>query len=799
MSGYCVQKGKTPQYLSEPGFFVSAKKIQKRSNKRDKRLKERRQKLESATRKDKADFLFYEAILYWEKGNLEKALIFIEKALRLDSSNEEYLRSCARLGQEMQRPDVELKALLRLQELDLMPIELMPVLCQRLRIKKRYEQALELIKETLPLIPKMKGGNKRNIKSSLIQEQNYCQYQVDAANAIREKDRIKLTPAPAKQDTEQKTATEKNLPPVKPSITETRLPEIGISVEVDTLAFKKVFMDSVFSPPERYELAIEAQNIRFRETFENLISIHSLREVRSLWYQEETAKKILKGFRGRALLADEVGLGKTIEALIALKEYIQRGMVKSALILTPTPLVSQWQEELRTKFDLDFLSTNDPAYRTDEASFWKRHFILSSINIAKSKKNYPFVVEREYDMVIVDEAHHLKNRNTLNWKLVNNLKKKFLLLLTATPVENNLMELYNLVTLLKPGQLKTASDFRNEFMTRGDPTDPRNRNRLRELLGQVMIRNTRALARLDIPPRFARTIRVTPSQMELDLYERISVMVKDIAATFGGGQKLLLKNLLEEAGSSPRAVSLTLEKILDKQEMLLAHEKEMRAILNLCRTLDESSKNMQLLQLIKESQGKKIVFVKYLGTLHYVSEFLAWHGISHALFHGGLDNRMKEEEIARFKDEKEVLLTTEIGGEGRNLQFCSRMVNYDLPWNPMKIEQRIGRLHRIGQKNEVIIDNLCSAGSIEDYMLTLLDKKINMFEMVIGEIDMILGRIEGDLDFSDTIYEIWLGSGSEKDREEAFNRLGTRLKRAKTSYEKTKSLDEKLFREDYEL
>ena len=197
---------------------------------------------------------------------------------------------------------------------------------------------------------------------------------------------------------------------------------------------------------------------------------------RRMVIQEETTRKILKTFHGRALLADEVGLGKTIGALMVLKEYIQRSMVKSALMLTPTPLVSQWKEEMEVKFGLNFPSTDDPGYRTRNQSFWKEDFILASINLAKSKKNFPIVTQREYDMVIVDEAHHLKNRNTLNWKLINALKKRFLLLLTATPVENNLMELYNLVTLLKPGQLKTASAFREKFMTCGDPTDPRNRS-----------------------------------------------------------------------------------------------------------------------------------------------------------------------------------------------------------------------------------------------------------------------------------------------------------------------------------
>jgi SNF2 family DNA or RNA helicase len=159
----------------------------------------------------------------------------------------------------------------------------------------------------------------------------------------------------------------------------------------------------------------------------------------------------------------------------------------------------------------------------------------------------------------------------------------------------------------------------------------------------------------------------------------------------------------------------------------------------------------------------------------------------------------KDEQIKSFREDKEILVTTEIGGEGRNLQFCHQMINYDLPWNPMKIEQRIGRIHRIGQEKEVMIYNLCATGSVEDYILEVLDKKINMFEMVIGEIDMIMGRVKGEQEFSDMVYDIWVNSSSEKEREKSFDQLADRLKKSKTLYKKTKELDEKLFGENYEL
>ncbi len=781
-------------------------KVDKRKAKRKAKQKQRRVRMSLASQKEKADFLFNESLWLKDQGQLEEALFCVEKALQSDPKNKDILHEMMYLGYRMNRTDVEIKALLGLYDNGFIKDEQMPILCDLLGKEGRYEQALRVAEETLPLISKMKIRNKRTIRADIVQIQKYCKLRLKIKqNSVGEarrtghkqgRDGKALPPAP---ETAKTTDPPKKEGAPKLSTNSVSLPEIPVSIQVDSPAFKKILSHGQFTSLERYELALQGYRIRFQESFENLICLNNLQDVRSLWYQEETARKVLKNFRGRALLSDEVGLGKTIEALIVFKEYIQRGMVKSALILTPTPLVSQWQGELKTKFRLDISSTDDQNYRTKGDSFWKEPFVLASINLAKSKNNFPVVTEREYDMVVVDEAHHLKNRNTLNWKLVNALKKRFLLLLTATPVENNLMELYNLVTLLKPGQLKTASAFRKEFMTRGDPTDPQNRSKLKELLGQVMIRNTRALARIDIPPRFAQTIKLDSDGHEKELYERISALVQNINKTNGAGHKLLLKILLEEAGSSPRAVSLTLSRILAKKELLFEQEKEIRAINNLCSSLDHTRKNRLLLKLIKSSPGKKIIFVKYLGTLDHISDFLSWQGIPHALFHGSMDNRKKDEQIKSFREDKEILVTTEIGGEGRNLQFCHQMVNYDLPWNPMKIEQRIGRIHRIGQEKEVMIYNLCATGSVEDYILEVLDKKINMFEMVIGEIDMIMGRVKGEQEFSDMVYNIWVNSSSEKEREKSFDQLANRLKRSKTLYEKTKELDEKLFGENYEL
>jgi hypothetical protein len=190
---------------------------------------------------------------------------------------------------------------------------------------------------------------------------DYCLFQLQRKGSGR--------PSPPKKQVRKKAVKNKpretsprSVKP-RPPAPKPPLPEIPVTVVIDRDSFKTHLSAGMASSHARYDVALEAQRIRFSDSFENLICLPNLQNVQSLWYQEETARKVLKSFRGRALLSDEVGLGKTIEAGIILKEYIQRGMIKSALILTPTPLVSQWKEELKTKFDLDFPSTDDPDFR----------------------------------------------------------------------------------------------------------------------------------------------------------------------------------------------------------------------------------------------------------------------------------------------------------------------------------------------------------------------------------------------------------------------------------------------------
>jgi len=174
-------------------------------------------------------------------------------------------------------------------------------------------------------------------------------------------------------------------------------------------------------------------------------------------------------------------------------------------------------------------------------------------------------------------------------------------------------------------------------------------------------------------------------------------------------------------------------------------------------------------------------------------------GIEFVVYHGGLSAAAKQQAIADFEGQAQVLLSSEAAGEGRNLQFCRTMINFDVPWNPMRIEQRVGRIHRVGQEREVHIYNLSARNTIEDYLLEIIDQKLNMFELVIGEMDMILGHLSDERDFEELVLDVWLRAGTKAEVESGFARLGEDLLQARQAYQTVKEYDEALFGEDFSL
>ena len=325
-------------------------------------------------------------------------------------------------------------------------------------------------------------------------------------------------------------------------------------------------------------------------------------------------------------------------------------------------------------------------------------------------------------------------------------------MLTATPVQNNLVELFNLLTLLKPGLLNTEAQFKKEYVGSKNGRVPKNPAKLRSLMREVMVRNTRSIVDVKLPKRFASTIIVQPQAKELELYEAINQYLRQQNRSI---DKLTRNNLLMRAGSSPIALTDTIKGLQKRFD----HD-ELAFLLKRTSEIKNFEKAKQLVDLLKKSKQKTLVFINYKTTMSYISKYLEDLDIAHTCFRGSMSLKAKDVAIDRFREEVSVMLASETGGEGRNLQFANTIINYDLPWNPMKIEQRIGRLHRIGQTQDVFIFNLAIAGSIEAYILKILHDKINMFELVVGEIETILGNMGDEFDFSETVIDLWLANKS---------------------------------------
>ncbi len=586
-------------------------------------------------------------------------------------------------------------------------------------------------------------------------------------------------------------AAAQGLPPDVPST------EIGgVPVRFDTSGAEVLaeFAGGAGASLEAYTLHRWAHTIALSPGFDELISLPFLQGVIPYDHQLAAVKTALNRMRGRAILADEVGLGKTIEAGIILAELHRRKLARRILVLVPPGLVTQWEEELRRKFCLDFVSHDAEAFRQHGPEAWKRwERVVASFHTAKRPEHARSILEVPYDLVIVDEAHHLRNARTSLWQFVNALRRTYLLLLTATPVQNDLEELFNLVTLLQPGQLRTLRAFRRDHVARGDRRQPKDPEGLRRLLAGVMVRNRRATTAMALTRRVARTLLVETSPPERALYTDLSDFLLDQYRRGTGITRMIVQTLQMELGSSPWAAAATLDRLLARAELDQDVRDGLRRLLALARTIREEGKSRALLELLTSWGDKLLIFTRYRATQDHLARVLAEAGEACALYHGGLSRQQKEEAVRAFQGPCRILLSTEAGGEGRNLQFAHGLVNFDLPWNPMRIEQRIGRLSRVGQTREVCVFNLVARGTIEETLLAVLDAKINMFELVIGEIDMILGELGTDQDFEEMVTDLWLTADGRDDFRRRMEALGDRLLQAKQAYLETRALDDRLF------
>lgn len=567
-------------------------------------------------------------------------------------------------------------------------------------------------------------------------------------------------------------------------------------------------------------------------------------------------------FSKGALLADEVGLGKTIEAgLVISQMWAERK--RRILVITPANLRKQWHQELSEKFFLEcaILETRSYNQAIKQSNF--RPFeiedtvVICSYQFARAKASDVHAIP--WDLVVIDEAHRLRNvykpsnviANTLKQALGQNRK----LLLTATPLQNSLLELYGLVSFIDEHTFGDLKSFREQFSSLSqDQVFQTLKQRLKPISHRTLRRQVTAY--IPFTRRLPLVEEFTPEESEDKLYDLVSEYLRrDNLRALPAGQRslmtLVLRKLLASStfaiAGALTSISKRLKAQLQKQEpveslvdeldqdyealdetaeewdddadavplsdadraALAAEISDLEAFAELATSIEHNAKGKALLKALKiafekaqalGAEQKAIIFTESRRTQSYLLRVLADSPFAEGivLFNGtNTDNRSKEiyaDWFARhegtdrvtgsrtadmrsalvdyFRDEGHIMIATEAGAEGINLQFCSLVVNYDLPWNPQRIEQRIGRCHRYGQKHDVVVVNFLNRKNEADQrVFELLSEKFKLFEGVFGASDEVLGAIESGVDFEKRIVEIYQRARLPEEIQAAFDQL----------------------------
>lgn len=507
-----------------------------------------------------------------------------------------------------------------------------------------------------------------------------------------------------------------------------------------------------FEPQEVLNLRLNAEEISQDSEINEILAYESIKKnlEYDLPHQKDGAIKLLRDLNGTGLLADEVGLGKTITAGIVLKECITRGFVKKILILTPPSLVDQWVAELKEKFELSFKIIES------EADWETADYAIASIDRVKIYNNTTKSFRHQkahtisWDLLIVDEAHKLKDKNTRRWEFVDRMQKKRFLILTATPFQNDLLELYNLLHLLKRGHLGTIKEFKKNFFFKGNKRHPLNPRELKRKLDEVMVRRRRDETKVNYMKRIPQIVPVDLTEEEYSIYSDICDLLKTKYFSCTGSEingRLIIFAILPKITSSSRSAMESLQKIIDDEKYHTKTKEIAKSILERYKNLKKDSKIEKLIELVgkiykEEGNDMKIlIYTKHPTTLRYIVEKLQPFNLKIIEYMGGLDREEKTRRIKEFKGDANILISTETGSEGLNFQFCHNLINYDLPWNPMSVEQRIGRLDRIGQKKDMNIYSLATKRTMEEHVVDLIINKMCCIGLVIGELPIILFNI----------------------------------------------------------
>lgn len=594
------------------------------------------------------------------------------------------------------------------------------------------------------------------------------------------------------------------------------------------LEFEPLSLYKPESHVQEMELALSATELRLAHRFNKLSSLSNSR-TRLLPHQIESTYIVANSLRPRFILADEVGLGKTVEAALIMKELIFRKGYKTVLIVTPSPLQVQWKQELKNKFNEDFDIVRKRNFVPGDTHWKKYSKIITSIDFIKNPKYAEEILSKKWDIVIFDEAHRLRrdyHKVTRSYLFAEKISKitECLLLLTATPFRGKLEELYYIMHLVDPNILGSYHSFVNDYIV-GNKSD------LKEKISKVLLRR-RKVEVGGFTKRFAKTVKIELSDSERQFYDETTDYVKReynlamntknraIGFVMVVFQKLLDSSvyaLLSALSKRKFMLEGRLHRFQGTRNSLEDWDCEeteniedfigeldeaawpdlagmRRELLTLNRLIllgknireDRKSQKLKdtLLKLKREGHKKFIIFTQFRTTQDYLTALLE-NDFTVTSFHGSLSMEAKEVAILEFKNRTEVLICTEAGGEGRNLQFSNILFNYDLPWSPLKIEQRIGRIHRFGQKDNVYIFNFACKDTVAERVLEVLTNKIRLFEESIGASDALLGTIEDELDFNSSLMKFVTGV---KTKVEIEQEIDSRIKVAEAGFKRLDSL-----------
>ena len=552
-------------------------------------------------------------------------------------------------------------------------------------------------------------------------------------------------------------------------------------------------LEQSFAQRSRHLLNIESSRMSVAQSHQELKAVEQIQDrVKLLDHQLDAAHTALFKMNGGALFADEVGLGKTIEVGMVLKEMDFRNTHDSFLILTPAQLANQWKREMNEKFGLDFVSNYDEEF----LDFLEHDQIVASIDTAKSGKSKEDVLSRKWDAVVLDEAHYVRNEDTARHELLEELDYDYAFFASATPLQNDITDLYNIVELIRPGLLGSYEEFERRYIA-GDGDRIKNSEELQRKLNQVMIRNRRSETDIDFTEREIDTRTFSPSEKELELYEKVTDFVKSSYST-QGGMHLVLMTLQKEVVSSPSALLGTVEKRLRKDELGNKEREKLVEIEKLATSIDKTTKQERLKDIIENlrdnmDEVRAIVFTEFRNTQKEIVEAVKKLNLPVHTVNGDYGSKEKDLIIEEFREEGGILVTTDAISEGRNIQFCNVMVNYDLPWNPMKVEQRIGRIDRIGQERDVYAFNLALEDTIEEYVLNKLYSKINLFQQTVGDLKEILSSMETEDEFETEVFNRLVDAEDKKELENNFEEMAVDLENNKEAAEKLENFNKNVF------